>query len=296
VRYASAGAFRTALETRLKRRSEETGLSLSRLRKSVVFDRLLARLLAVASGRWILKGALALDFRFGNRTRTTKDIDLGRGDDEAAATADFIDAQKIDLGDYFIFAIERTDRLDELEDAAAVRYHVSCELAGRVFDDIKVDVAFGNPELKAPDIIRGPQLLEFADIQAVEVPAIPLARHIAEKLHAYTRMYHSGRQSSRVKDLVDLVLIAREAALDAADLRENLDSTFGSRATHRLPARLPAPPDDWTVPYGKLAREVGISDRIEKGHAIAAALLDPVLSGRVTRGAWSSEAGDWRVG
>ncbi len=269
-------------------------MSLGRLRKSVVFDRLLARLLAVASGRWILKGALALDFRFGNRTRTTKDIDLGRGDDEASATADFIDAQKIDLGDYFIFVIQRTDRLDELEDAAAVRYHVSCELAGRAFDDIKVDVAFGNPELNAPDIIRGPELLEFADIQAVEVPAIPLSRHIAEKLHAYTRVYHSGRPSSRVKDLVDLVLIACEAALDAAHLRQNLDATFASRATHRLPAGLPKPPEDWAVPYGKLAREVRISDRIDEGHAIAAALLDPVLSGGVTAGAWDPEARVWR--
>jgi hypothetical protein len=78
VKYASAAAFRTALEVRLKKRSDDTGESLSRLRKSVVFDRLLARLVAVASGRWVLKGAVALEFRFGSRTRTTKDIDSER--------------------------------------------------------------------------------------------------------------------------------------------------------------------------------------------------------------------------
>lgn len=296
MRYESAASFRTALEVRLKKRSDDTGMSLSRLRKSVVFDRLLARLVAVASGRWVLKGALALEFRFGSRTRTTKDIDLGRADDERAATSDFIEAQRVDLGDYFVFVIERTDRLDELEDAAAVRYHVSCELAGRAFDDITVDVAFGSPELSGADTLRGPELLEFADIHAVEVPAIPLVRHVAEKLHAYTRAYgRSARPSSRVKDLVDLALIASEADLDAAHLRQQLDATFKSRGTHGLPTELPKPPDDWTVPYGKLAREVGIPERIEEGHARAAAMLDAVLSGHVADGAWDPRAGAWRA-
>jgi len=44
-------------------RARRTGASLVRLRKTVVFDRLLARLNEVALERWILKGALALDFR-----------------------------------------------------------------------------------------------------------------------------------------------------------------------------------------------------------------------------------------
>jgi hypothetical protein len=296
VKYESAAAFRTALEVRLKKRSDDTGVSLSRLRKSVIFDRLLARLVAVASGRWVLKGAVALEFRFGSRTRTTKDIDLGRGDDERAATSDFIQAQRVDLGDYFVFVIERTDRLDDLEDAAAVRYHVSCELAGRAFDDITADVAFGSPELGGADTVRGPELLEFADIHPVEVPAIPLVRHVAEKLHAYTRAYgRSGRPSTRVKDLVDLVLIASEAELDAVQLRRQLEATFSSRGTHRIPSELPRPPQDWTIPYGRLAREVGIPERIEQGHAQAAAMLDAVLSGRVADGAWDPRAGVWRA-
>ena len=296
MKYASAAAFRTALEVRLKKRSDDTGESLSRRRKSVVFDRLLARLVAVASGRWVLKGAVALEFRFGSRTRTTKDIDLGRGDDERAATSDFIQAQRVDLGDFFVFVIQRTDRLDDLEDAAAVRYHVSCELAGRAFDDITVDVAFGSPELSGADTVRGPELLEFADIHAVEVPAIPLVRHVAEKLHAYTRAYgRSGRPSTRVKDLVDLALIASEAELDAVQLRRQLEATFSFRGTHRLPMELPRPPEDWTIPYGRLAREVGIPERIEQGHAQAAAMLDAVLSGRVADGAWDPRAGVWRA-
>ena len=48
MRYATAGAFRTALERRLLAAAQETGLPVIRLRKLVVFDRLLARLLVAA--------------------------------------------------------------------------------------------------------------------------------------------------------------------------------------------------------------------------------------------------------
>jgi hypothetical protein len=37
------------------------------------------------------------------------------------------------------------------------------------------------------------------------VPALAVELHLAEKLHAYSRVYGTGVQSSRVKDLVDMV-------------------------------------------------------------------------------------------
>lgn len=55
MRYATAGAFRAALEQRLLTLAQQTGVPLVRLRKLVVFDRLMARLMAVAPNRWILK-------------------------------------------------------------------------------------------------------------------------------------------------------------------------------------------------------------------------------------------------
>lgn len=67
MRYGTAGAFRQALEQRLLDRSRTRDVSLIRLRKTVAFDRLLARLVQAAPGRWVLKGALALDFRLGER-------------------------------------------------------------------------------------------------------------------------------------------------------------------------------------------------------------------------------------
>ncbi|MGI8610393.1 MAG: nucleotidyl transferase AbiEii/AbiGii toxin family protein [Candidatus Dormibacteria bacterium] len=295
MKYATAAAFRAALERRLQNRSKQTGMSLVRLRKAVVFDRLLARLVAVAPGRWVLKGALALDYRLGMRTRTTKDVDVGRSDDEEAATADLLSAQAADLGDFFVFVVQRTDRLNQLREGAAVRYHVDCQLAGRLFDAIIVDVAFGDPIVDAPDMLRGPDLLVFAGMEPVEVPAIRLSQHIAEKVHAYARAYGAGGvQSTRVKDLVDLVLIAEAAELDAGELRAALGRAFGGRGAQPLPAELPRPPEAWRVPYRRMAGEVGLTTDLGAAHVVAAALLNPVLGGRVRSGRWDPSTRSWR--
>ena len=199
MRYASAEAFRSALDQRLKNQAAETGTALVRLRKSVAFDRFLARLAQVASGRWVLKGALALDFRLGSATRTTKDIDLGRLDDEQAATEDFFAAQALDLGDFFTFAVQRTPALDAAAGFSAVRYRVQAELAGRRFEEFPIDVAFSDPLAWRPDCLDGTKLLGFAGIARIELPVLPIEQHVAEKLHAYTRLKARTTEPARAR-------------------------------------------------------------------------------------------------
>lgn len=277
MRYKSGAAFRQALEQRLLARSRQTGTSLVRLRKGVVFDRLLARLTVAARGRWVLKGALALDFRLGGRTRTTKDMDLIRNDSEEAATADLIAAQAVELGDFVTFDIEKVGAPGEDLEGAAMRYRVRAELGGRRFEDVIVDIAFSDPLKWAPEKIAGTDLLEFAGIEPIEVPVLPLEQHIAEKVHAYTRIYSSGRTSSRAKDLVDIVLVKQLMVLDASLLRAALIGVFERRRQHPLPARLPPPPREWAVPYRKLGNAIGISPDLQTGYIEATELLDPIL-------------------
>ena len=216
--------------------------------------------------------------------------------DEASAAADLLAAQAVDLGDFFSLAIERTGTLDRLTDGAAVRYHVVAELAGRTFDEFVLDVGFDPPAGVAPDRLRGPDLLAFAGIGPVVVPALPLEFAVAEKVHAYTRAYGDRMlASTRVKDFVDLVLIAGEAALDARRLRAALDVTFNHRATHPLPARLPRPAADWRVPYGRMCRDIGLDPDLGAGHDLAVRLVDPVLAGEVVAGSWDPAARSWRT-
>jgi hypothetical protein len=291
VRYETAAAFRQALEQRLISRARETDASVVRLRKAVAFDRLLARLAVAAPARWVLKGALALDFRMKERARATKDMDLVRHDNEESATADLIAAQAVDLGDFFVFAIELHGRFSEEGEGSTVRYHVRVELAGRLFEEVLIDIGFSDPLGWAPEMLRGPDLLGFADIEPVEVPALPLEQQVAEKVHAYTRTYGT-LGSSRVKDLVDLVLVKQLMTLDGKRLRAALVGTFEGRRQQPLPSSLPRPSTEWAVPYRRLAGEVGIDPELASAHAEAAALLDPVLAGHAT-GRWDPGRGVW---
>jgi hypothetical protein len=294
MRYSTSVAFRTALEQRLLTAAQQADVPVARLRKLVAFDRLMARLLIVAPDRWILKGALALDFRLAGRSRSTRDMDIARQDGEEAATADFLAAQSIDLGDYFVFTIEKTGRLDAALQGAAVRYHAVARLAGRVFDEAIVDIGFGNPLVSTPDFLRGPDFLSFAGIAPIVVPALPLEQHVAEKVHAYTRAYSGGRRSTRVKDLVDLMLIRLHAVVEAGRLRQAFRLTFDTRGSHPLPMVLPPPPSEWTSPYREMATAVGLAPDVSAAHRSVAAFLDPVLGGPVPDDAhWDPSTGSW---
>ena len=293
MRYATPSAFRQALDDRLKAEAVTSGLGLARLRKRVAFELFLRRLVAVAPDRWILKSALALDFRFQATSRPTRDMDLGRADDEDAAIEDFTAAQELALDDFFSFAIRRTDDLDDADDFRAIRFHVTAGIAGRIFDQFVVDVGFVD-SITTPDTIQTSDLLSFADIEPVRVPTLPLPQHVAEKAHAYTRTYgETARPSTRPKDLVDILLIAHAEHVDAAQLRYALETTFGERAQQPLPSELPPPPASWSKPYQRLATEVDVEPDLDKAWHEAAAFLNPILAGQAT-GFWNPQRRFWQ--
>jgi hypothetical protein len=72
--YATAAAFKQALETRL-RSSSSSGADFARRRQLLVFDRFLARITRELGDTVMLKGGLVVELRV-ERARTTKDVDL----------------------------------------------------------------------------------------------------------------------------------------------------------------------------------------------------------------------------
>lgn len=293
MKYQDAVAFRMALEQRLKDGAGD-GAALNRDRKRIAFDRLLVRLQAVAADRWVLKGGFALDLRLAARARSTKDVDIEWRAEEDELADTLLDAADHDAGDFFVLAIERTgtpaDRL-----GGAHRFRVSATLAGRPFETFVLDVGLRTDDAAHVDSLRTDDLLSFAGIEPIQIPAVPLELQIAEKLHAYTQTYEGGRSSTRVKDLVDLALIAELSPLDATILRREIGSVFDRRGAP-VPRSLPSPPPEWALPFGRLAEEVGISTELVAGHREAAAMLDPVLGGTVADGEWNPGERVWGQG
>ena len=291
MRYASSGAFRQALEDRLRAESLGTGAPLVRLRKMVAFERFLARLITDRPGDWLLKGGLALQWRLGARARTTQDLDmllLGSAEDLHGI---LVRAALLDLGDWFRYLVQRPARPHNA-DAGGLRFSVRALLDGRPFEGFHLDVGWGDPVVEAPEEVRAPSLLGFAEIAPIAVPCYPITQHLAEKVHAYTRPYASG-EGSRVKDLVDIVLLARMRPVDAESLSEALRATFQRRNTHAMPDALPDPPSSWIAPFRRIATEVGLeSPHLDAAMELARRFLDPVLQGQAG-GLWDPAAWRW---
>lgn len=71
-KYATAAAFRRALEDRLREVSLREGPDIQRLRRQVAFDRLLARLFAEVAVPWVLTGKPSMSASaVRSRTRRT---------------------------------------------------------------------------------------------------------------------------------------------------------------------------------------------------------------------------------
>ena len=291
MKYRDETAFRQALQQRLKDRADGDGALLVRNRKRVAFNRLLARLLAVAQEQWVLKGGFALDLRLARRARSTKDVDIEWRTEETELLDMLLNAANYDASDFFEFAIERAGVPDDRL-GGSYRFQVSASLAGRSFESFLLDVGFRSDDALEAETLCTDDFLGFAEIEPVEVQAVPLELQVAEKIHAYTRVYEGG-PSTRTKDLIDLDLIAELSQLDAAGLRHEIATIFELRGTHSIPASLPPPPAEWAVPFRRLAEEVGVPADLDAGHRDAAALVDPILSGEVHSGTWDSTQRRW---
>jgi len=292
MKYKSGSAFRRALEDRLRVQSRIGGLPLFRLRKLVAFDRLLARLNVTSPDAWVLKGGFALQLHFGLRSRTTKDIDLLMRQSASPVWDMLRQAGATELGDWFAFEVGRP-RAEALGDHGGRRFPVHSLLDSRPFERFHVDVGTGDPILETPEVLITPDLLAFADIDPVPFPTYPLTQQIAEKLHAFTNK-HEGTESTRVRDLVDLLLIASRSTFDAGKLSAAIHATFESRGTHALPAELPEPPSKWGSPFRRSADELELPwNDFDEGTEAARGFIDPLLNdGGV--GQWDQESWTWR--
>jgi hypothetical protein len=218
--YASPEAFKQAVEQRLRAMSN-AGTDFGRRRQLLVFDRFLARVVAVLGDAVMLKGGLVVELRL-ERARTTKDVDLRLTGSPEDVLRQLQEAARLDLGDFLVFEVGPDDEHPEINNEGmqyeGMRFRAVCRLAGKRYGNpFGVDVAFGDPILGLPEVIIADDILGFAGIAPPTLRIYPIETHVAEKLHAYT--LPRKRPNSRVKDLPDIALLAGVKALDSKLLR-----------------------------------------------------------------------------
>jgi hypothetical protein len=219
-----------------------------------------------ATPPWVLKGGYALELRFKS-ARSTVDIDLTLEQIPQALVGaeqnnqiirDMLQASaEVDLQDWFEFSIGAPIMDLTAAPYGGARYPVEARMAGRTFSRFHVDVGLGDVIIRPAETIECRDWLAFAGIEKPSVRALTVEQQFAEKLHAYT--LPRSNMNTRVKDLVDMVLLFESGKLNALATVEAFKLTFERRSTHEIPLSLPAPPADWHVPFDSMASECGIT-------------------------------------
>ncbi len=131
--YASPEAFKQALEQRV-RSAAGSGPDFARRRQLLVFDRFLARVVAVLGDTATLKGGLVLELRL-DRARTTRDIDLRLTGSAENVLGRLQAAARLDLADFLAFEIvpdaEHPEITNDGMQYEGMRFRAECRLAGR---------------------------------------------------------------------------------------------------------------------------------------------------------------------
>ena len=265
-KYENAIAFRRALEDRLKNIARDRSVSLDRLRRQVTFDRLLARLFEPdkPDQRWLLKGGYALEFRFHGLARTTKDIDFSiprmKNDNENSIRELLQTEAKKDMSDWFQFYIGVPMREFDQAVYGGWRYPVEARVANRVFTKFHIDVGIGEAVISEAEWKKSDDILRFAGIKPACAALLPMEQHFAEKIHAYSYP-REKRPFSRIRDLVDLILLIEQGPPDKKLVIPAIKATFSRRKTHDIPHSLEIPPEILEGSYARLAEDCGITKK-----------------------------------
>lgn len=266
-------------------------------------DRFLSRVFSEgADSEWLLKGGTAMLARVP-RSRATRDLDL------AATTASDLDAAQEalrqlvagDLGDHIVFVLTTARETGRGENQPDVRTRrlvftgQDVRTRRRLFD-VPVDVVVGPPPIGTVETADPANRMRLAHpLPSCPYRLFPLADQVAEKVLA-TMTTYAGRPSSRVKDLVDLVTIARSQVVDLRELQAAIEAK-------RFASGLPpfeelAIPADWSRTYRALAMKtpvVGDVTTIAAATALMERFLGPALvEERVESGLhWSPATQEW---
>ncbi|MCY3749053.1 MAG: hypothetical protein OXG64_07140 [Chloroflexi bacterium] len=261
--------------------TRHTGYTADRLRRDFVIERLLVRLLEDSPDRWMRFDDWRLEYRVDGPSAAD-----AFGDVSAPARA------AVDAALRRASAFRGLDRVNvvvragvpypQVPEGPALAYEVEAFDHDGAICELDLTIGFAFPPADEIEWLPGLELPAAQDGPLPQIPTRSRVTQLAARLGAYT-----GR-TSRFPSYEDLLTIARYApqVMCTADrMRRALDRVWPWTATPAWPLAVPAPPPWWADAYRDGAFELGLASALAVGHAWAAALLDPILSGTVPPGA-----------
>lgn len=299
--YATPQAMWEAVRSRGRTAAKATGIPANKLQRQFVYDRFLARLFTYApDGDWVLKGGTALLARV-RTARHSLDIDLFRRTGTLETAVDELRAATdLDLDDHFRFvfapaAPKFQDERPGQPDSQLATVKIAGYAGVTKVTDFSVDLVIGSIITGVPEPRQSAPTIAMPGLEPPRCLLYPVADHIADKVCATFELHTAaGLPSSRFRDLVDLVVIARTQRVDADALRTAITAESAHRGL--APITSWSCPDTWAGRYSRLARDVAECQEhrtYRTATAFVATFLDPVLVDGLTGATWDPAQRRW---
>lgn len=273
---SDASRLRASLDARII--NESAGTDTYPLRRRLAYQRIVRRLGDHPEGGWVLKGGYLLEARLQSRSRATKDLDLAMREvrDGTQVVSLLREAFASDPDhDHFVFTVAAPTPLTvDGRGGRGWRVPVDALLDGRSFAKLRIDIVERFDELAgAVEIVAVRAPVSIVGLADAQISAVEVAQHAAEKFHALCLVFSDGRTNTRVKDLVDIVLMAEAELLPHPNLPARIRAVFRQRNGSDPPADLPQPPASWRPDFEALAAKTGLEHvQLEPAFSLASAL------------------------
>lgn len=201
-----------------------------------------------------LKGGAAMELRLGIAARASKDYDAAFRD-RAERMLDVLDEAL--SGDWQGFQLRRTEPVS-IGTTHAMRMDIRLSYKGKPWGTVQLEVAPAEGAAgREIDRVLAYSLDPVQVAGPERIACVSLRYQIAQKIHACTEVFESGRENDRFRDLVDLQLLRGLLGQDALPaVREACVEIFDLRRKHAWPPEVTVY-QSWRDPFAAMAGEIG---------------------------------------
>ncbi len=289
-----------ALQMAVRDAARNSPIETSRAIESFYYHRLLCRIFSRSDSKFVLKGGLGMLARTID-ARATRDIDLAtEGLEIEKAVVELKELASIDLGDFIVYRFDGMEPIrveDEYRDGYKVFF--TPVFGGRERARISIDLVANAVSYGEPDMLTPVDRVDVADLPVFDYLVYPVTSAIADKVCGIVGSY-AGKPSSRVKDLVDLVIYITTEDFDYGTLSERLSRELKMRKLElgdcfRVPVSWH---ENYSDRYSALSRRTGMDgplQALEAAETLVGKCLNPVLSRAEGEARWNHKKLDWII-
>lgn len=290
-----------ALEMAVRDAAKKSGQDINHAISNYYHDRFIERVFSEPEPKFVLKGGRSMLARTVN-ARYTLDTDfLYRGFDVEEAVKELKRIATIDLGDFLDYRFKSANRIVEtFEYRDGYRVTFTPVLGGtKEMNDIGIDLVVGRILVSETNTISPASRLNIAGLSVYNYLIYPTEGSIADKVCATLKKHNGIIESSRVRDLVDLVMYVTTEKFSGRKLQKYI---FSESKSNKIELQ-----EGFCVPrswYGtrksefiKSAREAHIPEEyheIRAAEFLVKSCVDPAITGEVSEMTWDPNSLTWK--